>query len=57
MIDAIDGKYKFLSVPLFTRNEQTGKKGLLRRQCTADYKILPIVQKVRQLLGLKKDKK
>lgn len=57
MIDAIDGKYKFLSVPLYTRNAHTGKKGLLRRQCTADYKILPIVQKVRQLLGLKKRQK
>ena len=57
MINAIDGKYKFLSVPLFTRNAETGKKGLLRRQCTADYKILPVNQKVRQLLGLEKGEK
>jgi len=39
MIDAVNGKYKFLSVPLYTKNPETGKKGLLRRQCTADYKI------------------
>lgn len=57
MIDAIDGKYKFLSVPLFTRNAETGKKGLLRRQCTADYKILPVNKKVRELLGLEKNEK
>ena len=26
MIDAVDGKYKFLSVPLYTKNPETGKK-------------------------------
>lgn len=57
MINAINGKYKFLSVPLYTKNAETGKKGLLRRQCTADYKILPVNQKVRELLGLKKKEK
>ena len=54
IIDAVDGKYKFMSIPLFTKNAETGKKGLLRRQCTADYKILPINKKVRELLGYKK---
>jgi len=57
MIDAIDGKYKFLTVPLYTINSKTGKKGLLRRQCTNDYKIQPIVQQIRKLLGLKKRQK
>lgn len=52
MLDAIDGKYKFLSVPLYTKNADTGKKGLLRRQCTSEYKILPVNKKVRELLGL-----
>tara|TARA_Y100001937_G_C7037190_1_gene292938 strand:+ start:38 stop:844 length:807 start_codon:yes stop_codon:yes gene_type:complete len=54
IIDAVDGKYKFMSIPLFTRNAETGKKGLLRRQCTADYKITPINRKVRELLGYQK---
>ena len=54
IIDAVDGKYKFMSIPMFTRNAETGKKGLLRRQCTADYKITPINRKVRELLGYKK---
>ena len=57
MINAIDGKYKFLSVPLYTKNPETGKKGLLRRQCTADYKIFPINKKMRELLGLEKGEK
>jgi hypothetical protein len=57
MINAVTGKYKFLSVPLYTRNAETGKKGLLRRQCTADYKILPVNKKVRELLGLQKKQK
>jgi hypothetical protein len=57
MINAVNGKYKFLSVPLYTRNAETGKKGLLRRQCTADYKILPVNKKVRELLGLEKGEK
>jgi hypothetical protein len=30
------------------------KGGMLRRQCTHDYKILPITRKIRALLGLKK---
>ena len=54
ILDAVDGKYKFMSIPLYTRNAETGKKGLLRRQCTADYKITPINKKVRELLGYKK---
>lgn len=38
--------------PFFIRNRD-GSKGMLRRQCTQDYKILPIQRKVRELLGLK----
>jgi hypothetical protein len=56
IINAVSGN-KFLSIPLFTVNKQTGKKGLLRRQCTREYKISPVNQKVRELLGLKKGEK
>lgn len=38
---------KFMAMPLFTEN------GIGRRQCTYDYKILPIRKKTRRLLGLK----
>jgi len=54
MIDASLGKYKFMAIPLFIKNMETNKKGILRRQCTYDYKIKPVQQKVRELLGYKK---
>ena len=54
IIDAVDGKYKFMSAPFFTKNAETGKKSILRRTCTADYKITPIIKKIRELLGYKK---
>ena len=43
-------------IPAYVLKED-GIKGLLGRKCTADYKILPIQQKVRQLLGIKRIKK
>ena len=56
ILDAVEGKYKFLKIPVYTKNVKTGKIGLLRRQCTTDYKILPIIKKVRELLGYKRYK-
>ena len=53
ILDASVGKYKAFTAPFYTKNSETGKKGLLRRQCTADYKIKPVVKKVREMLGLK----
>jgi hypothetical protein len=38
--------------PLFVKNPD-GSKGMIRRQCTEDYKIRPIERKVRELLGVK----
>jgi hypothetical protein len=38
--------------PFFTKSEE-GNKGILRRQCTAEYKLKPIQKKVRELMGLK----
>jgi len=57
ILDASQGNYKAFTAPFFTLDPTTGKKGMLRRQCTADYKIKPIVKKVRELLGLKKGEK
>ena len=54
ILDAAKGEYKAFTAPFFTKNIVTGKKGLLRRQCTADYKIKPVIQQIRKLLGLKK---
>jgi hypothetical protein len=40
----------FGTIPLYIRNPD-GSEGMLRRQCTAGYKIAPIRAKVRELLG------
>ena len=51
ILNAAKGKHKAFTAPFYTKNPTTGKKGLLRRQCTADYKIKPVVKKVRELMG------
>lgn len=51
--DTINGdKYgkKFANMPLFTVHSE-GKKGMARRQCTNQYKIIPVNKKIRDLLG------
>ena len=57
ILDASKGNYKAFTAPFFTKNLETGKKGMLRRQCTSDYKIKPVTQKIRELLGLAKGEK
>ena len=54
IIDASKGEYKSFSAPFFTQNIITGKKGMIRRMCTTDYKIKPVTKKIRELLGYKK---
>ncbi|MGH3859629.1 hypothetical protein [Actinokineospora sp.] len=48
--DALDPGKRFASMPLHVRNPDGGK-GIGRRQCTAEYKIRPIQEAVRRLLG------
>jgi len=50
-----DGK-RMPNPPFFTKDKTTGKKGMLMRQCTTDYKINPIRIKLRELSGVKKGK-
>jgi len=57
ILDAAEGKHKAFTAPFFTKHPITGKKKMLRRQCTFMYKINPVGQKVRGLLGLKKGEK
>jgi hypothetical protein len=45
---------KFLTVPFFSENYKKGSMTQLKRQCTADHKIKPIIRKCRELLGYKK---
>ena len=43
---------RFASIPAFTMTE--GKKGMLRRQCTNEYKIAQVGKKYKEILDLKK---
>ena len=44
----------FVNIPIFTAGADGNKTGVLRRQCTREFKIAPITQKVRELLGYSK---
>lgn len=41
-----------ISIPAFIKNAD-GSRGIMRRQCTYDYKLTPIIREVRVRLGLK----
>lgn len=43
---------RFATMPFFTRSED-GKKGMVMRQCTQEYKLQPLLKKQRELAGLK----
>ena len=43
---------RFVTVPLHTNNGD-GSDGMLRRQCTVEFKVQPIIKHVRQLIGVK----
>ena len=45
--------YMSSHIPAFTTNED-GSVGIAQRQCTQEYKIQPIMKKVRELVGRKK---
>lgn len=49
--DALNGS-NFATMPLYVRDAE-GKKSMLRRQCTREYKIDPIQKKIRALCGYK----
>lgn len=41
---------RFAKIPAYTKNE--GSVGMLQRQCTGEYKIMPIDKEIRSILGL-----
>lgn len=51
--DALDMTKRFASMPLYMRKED-GTKGMVRRQCTNEYKIQPLLKLQRDLVGLAK---
>jgi hypothetical protein len=53
MIKSNEGTYvRGSTVPMYVRHKVTGKKGILRRMCTATYKIEPVTKEIRRLLGV-----
>jgi hypothetical protein len=48
--DTLDPAHRYGSIPWYVRNPD-GSRGLGRRQCTKEYKVMPINRKVRELLG------
>lgn len=52
--DALDPDHRFASMPLFVKNPD-GSKGMARRQCTHEYKVRPIKEQLRLLLGAERD--
>jgi len=51
IISASKGLHKDFDAPFFTVDKKKKKKGMMKRKCTADYKIKPVVKKIRELLG------
>ncbi len=51
--DFMESETRFATMPLYTLNKE-GKKSMLQRQCTNEYKIQPLNKMQRQLAGLKK---
>ena len=51
---------RFAPIPAFTKDKEALKDsatGMLRRQCTGEYKIQPVMKKIRELHGLKPRKR
>ena len=53
ILAASEGKGRMDARPPFF----TAKGGMLNRQCTHDFKVTPIIKKVRELLGIEKGKR
>ncbi len=54
VLQSKDGKTRFATMPLYVRSPAgSAPEGVLRRQCTREYKIEPITRKIRELLGLR----
>lgn len=48
--DALDPEKRFATMPLYVKSP-TDEEGMIRRQCTSEYKLKPIKARVRELLG------
>jgi len=50
--DALNPHKRFASMPLFTKSDTGYAYGMIKRQCTNEYKIQPVYKKIRDLKGL-----
>lgn len=52
--DFMEEKYRngYVPFPIFTK-DKNGKIGMGKRQCTSNYKIVPVYEKIREIIGLK----
>lgn len=50
-LEGVEKGTRFSGLPFYTLREN-GKKGMLMRQCTNDYKIVAVKREIRRLLGL-----
>lgn len=50
ILNGIKNETRFASVPFFTLSKE-GKKGILWRQCTQEYKIMAVRKEIRRVLG------
>jgi len=44
----------YISIPAYTQHPETLQKGIIQRQCTADYKVKPIEREIRRICGTEK---
>lgn len=54
ILGAMAGSNRMDARPPFFTLSAKNKRGMLNRQCTQDYKIIPIQRKIRELIGLRK---
>ena len=54
VLNSIETGGRVASLPYYTKDPETGEKGITMRQCTGDYKIKPINKKIREILGYRK---
>lgn len=52
LIKSISSPSRFATIPFYILNED-GTTGMVRRQCTREYKVEPVTKKMRELLGYK----
>lgn len=46
----LDGGH-FISIPAYTKHPVSGQKGIIRRQCTGDFKVKPVEKEIRRIVG------